>query len=103
MTARSRSRRNVRESRSKLHRRRAVFCGALENLEQRRLLAASWQTLAASGSGPANRQSMMLLSDGLVLVQGGANQSTATMYRLAPQANTGSYVNGNWTTAGSMS
>lgn len=74
----------------------------VEKLEPRQLLSVSWNVLSASGPGPSNGQAMMLLSDGSVLVQGGSNQSTTTMYRLSPQANTGSYVNGVWSAAGSM-
>ena len=75
----------------------------LELLEQRQLLAAgAWATLAASGPGPANGQAMMLLSDGSILVQGGNNASTTTMYKLSPQANTGSYVNGVWSDVADM-
>ena len=75
----------------------------LELLEQRQLLAAgAWATLAASGTGPVNGQAMMLLSEGSILVQGGNNASTTTMYKLSPQANTGSYVNGVWSDVADM-
>jgi hypothetical protein len=77
----------------------------VDPLEDRVVPAGSWTTLAASGTGPANGGAMMmLLSDGSVLVQNGINPTTSAAqntYRLLPQANTGSYVNGSWSaTAG---
>jgi hypothetical protein len=48
---------------------------------------------------------MMALSDGSILVQDGINPTTSagkSTFRLSPQANTGSYVNGVWSAAGSM-
>lgn len=68
----------------------------VEPLEERRVLAGTWTNLAASGAGPANGQMMMLLSDGSVLVQGGSNAATSTIFKLTPEPNTGSYVNGAW-------
>jgi Ca2+-binding RTX toxin-like protein len=65
-------------------------------LEDRTVPTGSWAPLAASGAGPANGQMMMLLSDGSVLVQGGSNSATTTIFKLTPQANTGSYTSGVW-------
>ncbi|MDB5390517.1 MAG: algE [Planctomycetaceae bacterium] len=82
--------------------RRPAMLSSFEALENRVVLAASWTTLSASGSGPSNGQAMMLLSDGSILVQGGNNSSSTTMFKLSPQANTGSYVNGVWSDIGDM-
>ncbi len=46
---------------------------------------------------------MMLLSDGSILIQNGSNPPpSASFFKLSPQANTGSYVNGTWSSADSM-
>jgi hypothetical protein len=70
---------------------------ALELLEAREV-PATWTALAhaapSSGLG-----TMMLLSDGSVMAQGGGQ--TNTWYRLAPD-NNGSYLNGTWTQLASM-
>ena len=43
----------------------------------------------------------MLLSDGTVMVQGGADSATKTWYRLTPNSS-GSYIDGTWTQLTSM-
>ncbi|HEY5041548.1 MAG TPA: hypothetical protein VIK53_06040, partial [Verrucomicrobiae bacterium] len=50
---------------------------------------------------PGGIGNMLLLSDGTVMAQGGANQATNTWYRLTPDS-TGGYTNGTWTTRTSM-
>src|SRR4051794_34866212 len=80
---------------------------SLEALENRIVLTGSWTNLAASGSGPPDGgAAMMLLSDGSILIQDGFNKAnvppSANVFKLLPQANTGSYVNGAWTGAASM-
>jgi hypothetical protein len=50
---------------------------------------------------PGGLGTMLLLSDGTVMAQGGANQATNTWYRLTPDS-TGGYANGTWTTRTSM-
>jgi hypothetical protein len=79
----------------------------LEILEDRTAPSASWANLAASGTAPPDGGAMMmLLSDGSILVQDGINPTTSAgqnTFRLSPQANTGSYVNGAWSpTTGNM-
>ncbi|MDB5391564.1 MAG: hypothetical protein JWM11_7210, partial [Planctomycetaceae bacterium] len=77
-------------------RRRPCAERSIERLESRALLTGSWQNLAASGAGAANGQAVLLLSNGSVLVQDGADAATTSIFQLSPQANTGSYVNGVW-------
>src|ERR1051325_4688020 len=67
----------------------AVAC-AIESLEQRMMLTGSWTSLVHQ---PANASTMLLLSDGTVMVQGG--DESATWNRLTPDAS-GSYVNGTF-------
>jgi hypothetical protein len=52
-------------------------------------------------AGPSSTQVAMLLSDGSVMIQGGADQATDTWYRLSPDS-TGSYVTGTWSALTSM-
>ena len=77
---------------------------ALEALEGRVVPAGTWANLAASGTGPASGGgAMMLLSDGSILIQNGSNPPpSASFFKLSPQANTGSYVNGSWSGGGTM-
>src|SRR5258708_914780 len=98
----------ARRARSAPH--RLLTRPRLEQLEDRVVpVVGSWANLAASaGTAPANGgAAMMLLSDGSVLVQNGLNSTgvggqSASMFKLSPQANTGSYVNGVWSATGSM-
>ncbi len=77
---------------------------AVEALEGRVVPAGTWTNLAASGSGPSSGGgAMMLLSDGSILIQNGSNPPpSASFFKLTPQANTGSYVNGSWSGGGTM-
>jgi hypothetical protein len=80
-------------------RRRRAAPLRLEQLEDRTLLSGTWAPLASNA--PANIGTMMLLSDGTVMAQQGG--ISTTWYQLTPQAFTGSYVNGSWSTRKSMS
>ncbi|MBL8828616.1 MAG: cadherin-like domain-containing protein [Planctomycetaceae bacterium] len=63
---------------------------SVETLEARRLLA-TWTPLAHSA--PSSIGTMLMLSDGSVMAQGGG--VTKNWYKLTPDS-TGSYVNGTW-------
>lgn len=86
------------------YQRRWRFQPRLEILEDRVVPAGTWQTLAASGTAPPNGGAMMMLeSNGTVMVQDGSNPPpSSSIYNLAPQANTGSYVNGTFSQLPSM-
>ena len=83
---------------------RTLFTLDLERLESRNAPAGVWTALAnpvpSGGVG-----TMLLLSDGTVMVQGsgiaGPDEGLAAWYRLTPDA-TGSYVNGSWSALASM-
>jgi alpha-tubulin suppressor-like RCC1 family protein len=66
-------------------------------LEGRGLAAGAWTPLVRTAPGSIGL--MMLLSDGTVLAMD--SSTSAACYRLTPDS-TGSYVNGTWTTLGSM-
>jgi ELWxxDGT repeat protein len=85
-------------------RRKAAACqgqsvGRVALCESRQLLAGTWTRVNANnplgGSG-----TMMLLTDGTLMVQGGG--VTAGWSKLTPDSS-GNYVNGTWTTLASMS
>jgi hypothetical protein len=72
----------------------------LELLEAREV-PASWTALAHAA--PSSLGTMMLLSDGTVMANGGGSAGCSTSwYRLTPDAY-GSYVNGTWSTLAPMS
>jgi hypothetical protein len=75
----------------------------VEPLETRQLLTGTWQNLNPTnpGSGPSNGLSMMLLSDGTAMIQGGSGSPTTTWYQLSPDSS-GNYVTGTWSSLGSM-
>jgi hypothetical protein len=84
---------------------RARFRPQVEPLEQRTMLAVTpgtWQSVATPIPDPGGAQTMMLLSDGSVMVQGGADSASKDWYQLTPDS-TGSYVNGSWTQLASSS
>jgi hypothetical protein len=58
------------------------------------LAVGTWTPLA--NRAPGGIETMLLLSDGTVMAEGGDDTPTATWYRLTPDA-TGSYANGRWT------
>src|SRR5947207_12158066 len=67
---------------------------AVERLEERAMPTGTWTTLAnpfpSDGAG-----NMLLLSDGTVMVHGGAGFASNAWFRLSPDS-TGGYVNGTW-------
>ncbi|HEY1869113.1 MAG TPA: hypothetical protein VGG70_12520 [Candidatus Cybelea sp.] len=63
-----------------------------------RARAAGWQPLSSVPAFPNGPQTELLLTDGTVAVFDGCS---STMYRLAPD-NTGSYVNGTWSSMPSL-
>jgi hypothetical protein len=69
----------------------------LEVLEDRNLMTGTWSTLAHLA--PGSTGTMMLLSDGTVLAEGGGQSNM--WYKLAPDSS-GSYDNGTWSTQHSM-
>ena len=62
-------------------------------------VSAEGTWVALNHSAPGGIETMLLLSDGTVMAQGGG--SSTTWYKLTPDT-TGSYINGSWTTLTSM-
>jgi hypothetical protein len=74
----------------------------VEQLETRTLLTGTWTGLAHASPSPNGTGTMMLLSDGGVMVQGGGSMGQVnTWYKLTPDAS-GSYVNGTWSALAPM-
>jgi hypothetical protein len=75
----------------------------LELLETRNLLSGTWTQLASLAPSDAGTNTMMLLSDGTVMVQGGGTPTivTKTWYQLTPDSS-GGYINGAWSQLPSM-
>jgi hypothetical protein len=74
----------------------------LEPLEVRVVPTGTWTSLANLAPSSNGTGTMMLLSDGTAMVQGGGSAGTAnTWYQLTPNAS-GSYVNGTWSQLSSM-
>jgi Right handed beta helix region len=69
----------------------------IDQLEDR-VVPATWTPLTNLNPDPSGAQSMILLSNGSVLVQGGADSSSANWYTLTPDSS-GSYINGTFTSA----
>jgi hypothetical protein len=67
----------------------------VECLEERAVPAGTWTTLAHPVPMSDGAQTMMLLSDGTVMVHGGSGIASTAWYRLTPNS-TGSYVGGTW-------
>ena len=98
----SNPRRDRSTSASRLRRQRSAIASAccnvpLEELEVRRMLAG-WSTVGTNGTPPPNAASMMLLTDGSVMVNPGL---TSNWFRLQPNGN--DYANGTWSQLNSMS
>src|SRR5437667_1390919 len=85
---------------------------ACEMLEPRRMLAGLWtrQTNSPPAHTPDGTETMLLLSDGTVMVQGGGddvrfsnrpNAASNDWFRLTPTL-FGNYVDGTWTTMPQM-
>ena len=75
----------------------------IEQLEDRVVpTGGTWTQLANLAADANGIQTMLLLSDGTVMANGGSDSASKDWYRLTPDA-TGSYVNGTWTTLSPMS
>jgi hypothetical protein len=74
-------------------------CLAIEPLEERAVPTGTWTTLA--NPLPAGGGTMLLLSDGTVMVSSAAGFASAAWYRLTPDSS-GSYINGTWSGLASM-
>ena len=77
---------------------------SLENLELRRLLTGTWTEVTNPLPNGDTAQTMLVLSNGDILVNGGNagaetgdNDAAKAWYELTPDS-TGSYANGTWTT-----
>ncbi len=68
----------------------------LDSLESRVLLNGDWTVIAHRLPHGDGAQTMMLLSDGTVMVHGGSGNASRNFYELTPNAQ-GSYVHGSWT------
>ncbi len=64
-----------------------------------RVMGGTWTALA--NSSPSGVGTMLLLTDGTVLAQGGWGAASTTWHRLTPDIH-GSYVNGTWTSVAPM-
>jgi hypothetical protein len=74
----------------------------VEPLEERAVPTGTWTTLANPFPAAAfGAQMLLLLSDGTVMVQGGADTSSTAWYKLTPDA-TGGYITGTWSPLASM-
>jgi hypothetical protein len=72
-----------------------------ELLEPRRFLTAgTWSTVTAAVPGGDGAQSGVVLTDGTIMVHGGAGIASASWYKLTPSS-TGSYTAGTWSTLAS--
>ncbi|HSV15114.1 MAG TPA: hypothetical protein VLI90_12720, partial [Tepidisphaeraceae bacterium] len=69
-------------------------------LERRVLLTGTWAPLAHKLPNGDGAQTMIQLSDGTIMAQGGFDSPSVNWYRLTPVQ--GSYVNGNWTALAPM-
>jgi hypothetical protein len=67
----------------------------LESLEERTVPTGTWTTLTYPLPGVDGAQTMLLLSDGTVMVHGGGGYAAADWYQLTPDS-TGSYMDGTW-------
>jgi hypothetical protein len=76
----------------------------LELLEDRNLLSATWTPLTNQFPDPGGTGTMMLLTDGTVMVQDNGFDPTLynQWFRLTPDAS-GNYANGTWSQLASMS
>ncbi len=75
---------------------------AVECLEDRTLLTGgTWTPLTNLAPDTSGIQTMMLLSDGTIMAQGGSDSASKNWYSLTPDSS-GSYVNGAWSLRASM-
>jgi hypothetical protein len=89
---------NVKKSSGHAGKQKA--CLLLEHLEERAVLTGTWATLTNPLPTLAG-QTMILLSEGTVMLPVGGNTTSSTWYQLTPDP-TGSYVNGAWSKIASM-
>jgi hypothetical protein len=74
----------------------------VEMLEDRVVPSGTWATLTNPLPWADGAQTLMLLSDGTVMVHGGSGSiASSSWYDLIPDS-TGSYINGSWSKLGSM-
>ena len=92
--SKSSGRRSARRAATK---RRATPVRGLEQLETRTLLTGTWTNL--TNLAPSSTGTMMLLSDGTVMVQAGGTSKTWS--NLTPDSS-GSYSKGTWSQLASM-
>ncbi len=74
----------------------------VELLEERTVLNGVWTPLVNHVPDPVGAQSLILLSDGTVMVQGGSDSASNDWYDLAPDSS-GNYVDGTFSTLAPMS
>jgi len=76
----------------------------VEQLEDRRLPSAgTWTQLTNPDPSSNGASTMILLTNGTVMVQGGGNPiSSAANWELLTPSSTGSYINGTWSSIASM-
>ena len=84
--------------------RRSRSHPACESLETRALLSGTWTPIPPSSGGPSGdgAQSMVLLTNGTVLVHGGGGSQSSSYYELTPNLSgsfSNSYINGTWSNA----
>ena len=89
----SRSRKSRNKSSSLPKRRK--WKPTLETLERRDVMTGSWTPLTNLIPDPNGAQTMMLLTDGTIMVMGGSDNASNVWYGLTPDTS-GSYINGTW-------
>jgi hypothetical protein len=73
----------------------------VEALEERVVPAGTWTPLSAISPSPDGFNSMMLLTDGTVMLSGGNDNAENAWYKLTPDSS-GNYVNGTFSSLASM-
>jgi len=76
-----------------------VSCASVERLEPRKLLTGNWTALANPVPSTTGTGTMLLLSDGTVMVNGGG--VSKQWFQLTPDS-ASNYVNGTWSSLASM-
>ena len=92
---RSMFRKGDRRVSSKRDANRARQRPVLESLETRELLTGTWTKVLAPVPNNDGIGTMLLMSDGTVMANGGQGFASKDWYKLTPDA-TGSYTNGTW-------
>ena len=65
-------------------------------------ISGTWTPLTNSLIDPYGGETMLLLNNGTIMIQGGGGGMSSAWYQLTPDAS-GSYLNGTWSTLASMS